>query len=71
MNNPNTMPGICPSCKVNLLYRIQVTKADGTLALETFSRVIGLYDLKHDRTTEYQCPDCSAIWPREGAFGHA
>lgn len=30
-----------------------------------WNRVIGLYDIKADRTTAYRCPDCEKTWEIE------
>lgn len=30
-----------------------------------WGRKIGLYDLRKDMTTHYQCPDCDHVWKRE------
>jgi predicted nucleic acid-binding Zn ribbon protein len=32
---------------------------------EWFSRVIGVYSSKLDRTIAYKCPDCSTTWNRD------
>ncbi len=29
-----------------------------------WGRVIGLYDIRKDRTTAYKCPDCEKTWDR-------
>ena len=29
-----------------------------------WSRAIGLYDIRKDRTTMYKCPDCGKTWDR-------
>jgi hypothetical protein len=31
---------------------------------EHYSRLIGIYDQRRDRTVSWQCPDCLAVWDR-------
>lgn len=40
-------------------------KASGWYGTAThFSRVIGWYDRRYDRTTHWVCPDCKHQWER-------
>ena len=45
----------CPSCKADL--------RDHNYG-PPFSRKIGIYSKKVDRTTQWRCPDCSYTWER-------
>lgn len=59
-------PENCPSCKVALIGdAISEEKRHLFGGAERFTRVIGLYDVDRDRTTQWACPDCGHRWPRE------
>lgn len=57
------MPNYCPHCGANLIYTALVKHPD-RMKVEKFSRAIGIYDLKSDRTIAYRCPDCHQEWER-------
>jgi len=55
-------PETCPNCAKDLRDH----KHPG------YYLVIGCYDLHKDRTTEWLCPFCEHVWPRENPmFRHA
>lgn len=57
------MPLYCPHCGSDLVYHALVKYPDRMRA-EKFSRAIGIYDLRQDRTVAYRCPDCEEEWER-------
>lgn len=56
MTKTTDIPGECPKCKADLKYEIYGS---------VFSKVIGWYDYKVDRTVEWECPECHHRWPRD------
>lgn len=44
----------CPSCGEGWLY------GEGS----RFSRIVGVYDVRLDRTVAWRCPDCGQEWDR-------
>lgn len=47
----------CPNCHADLSYTRPPSET-------VYSRVIGIYDIDLDRTTEWLCPDCGFWWDR-------
>jgi hypothetical protein len=46
----------CPHCKADL--------RDSTVG-PPFTRQVGIYDQRLDRTVEWECPDCKGTWGRD------
>lgn len=47
-------PETCPNCKADM----REPNSPG------YFRVIALYDIDRDRTTDLKCPDCGHVWAR-------
>jgi len=64
-----TTPNKCPACNANLQGEPIPEKSREHFGNAThFSRVIGIYDTRRDRTTDWQCPDCGHRWARLNAL---
>ncbi|TVY06912.1 hypothetical protein [Paenibacillus cremeus] len=56
---------LCPHCGADLIGDpIPEEKRRHANSPYFIKRRIGLYDLKLDRTTHWQCPDCEGTWER-------
>lgn len=55
----------CPMCGSNWVQGEISEDKKHLYAGTFFSRVIGVYNLEHDRTTHYQCPDCKTEFGRQ------
>jgi heterodisulfide reductase subunit C len=63
--NPELPPDDCPNCGANLYYLpIPFEHREYYTRPFFFSRRIGLYDVKADRTVSWKCPDCGHTWER-------
>ena len=60
-------PCDCPSCKADLRDGKIPEESKHCYGKETeyFSKVIGLYDERKDRTTHWLCPICGYKWERK------
>lgn len=78
MPDKNLCPKCDAALDGDLIYETFLEKYEGdeSRALEAaemygatkttgrWSRRISLYDISHDRTTAYRCPDCGHEWPK-------
>ncbi len=61
-----TLFGACPKCEASWQGKpIPEDQQDLYGGTKWFSRVIGLYDRKTDRTVAWRCPDCGTTWHRD------
>lgn len=59
-------PAHCPSCGESLIGpEIPPELREHYGGQTRYTRVIALYDVDRDRTTQWACPDCGHRWPRE------
>lgn len=55
----------CPKCGTNWHDKpIPKDQQHHFGGAKWFSRVIGIYGVREDRTIAWQCPDCHACWDR-------
>lgn len=54
----------CPECHANLQGEPIPKEQQESYGATHFSRKIGLYDMKIDRTVKWKCPDCDFEWDR-------
>lgn len=54
----------CPSCGANLQGPSIDADKQHLYGATHFSRKIGIYSMKEDRTIKWACPDCDFRWDR-------
>ncbi len=56
----------CPSCDADLRGEPIPDETREHYSVTHYSRRIGIYDRRLDRTVAWRCPDCGYEWPRTG-----
>lgn len=55
----------CPICNTNLQGEEIPKEHQEAYGVTHFTRKIGIYDLRKDRTVKWKCPDCDGEWDME------
>lgn len=56
----------CPHCNANLRGEPIPEDIAHNYSNTHWKRKIGIYDIRRDRNTHWQCPDCDGQWERVG-----